>query len=118
MKARFLLVLALVVSSFASEAPQISADLGACSADFRVSDAAGKPVYDATVHAYIKYGAFGIRKLDMEVHTDADGHARLVGMPERTKGSLTINVKKGNLSRDVTFDPTRQCHAVYDVVLK
>ena len=38
------------------EVPALKAGLGTCAADFVVKDADGKPVYQATIHAKIRYG--------------------------------------------------------------
>src|SRR3954471_13624303 len=114
--------LSLILSLFSTvalgaDAPSISADLGPCSARFTVTDGA-KPLYDAKVRTRIKYGAFGIRKLDLEVGTDANGKASVVGLPNLTKQPITFEIGKDNISRTVIFDPSQKCEATYDVALR
>ena len=48
----------------------LKAGLGDCSADFVVKDADGMPAYGATVHVRVRYGAFGIKRADLEVLAD------------------------------------------------
>lgn len=116
------LKLALIVMLFSSMAvcadiPSVSADLGPCSARFTVTDGA-KPIYDAKIRSRIKYGAFGVRKLDLEVGTDANGKAAVVNLPNLSKQPIAFEVMKGDISRRVIFDPSQKCDATYDVALE
>src|ERR1700691_2515864 len=63
--------------------PAIDGGIGTCSADFIVNDADGKPVYAATIKVHIEYGFMYLRKLDLQVGTNADGKARVTGFPDR-----------------------------------
>jgi hypothetical protein len=112
------LILALTSSfAFAADVPSISADLGPCSARFTVTDGA-KPIYDAKVRTRIKYGSFGIRKIDLEIGTDANGKADVLKLPNLSKQPIVFEVVKGDISRTVIFDPSQQCEATYDVALR
>jgi hypothetical protein len=112
------LLLALAIPGFAADPPKISADLGSCSADFHVIDAAGKPVYNALVHTLIRSGAFAIRKLDLEIRTDSDGRASIIGLPEVPKRPITFEISNGTMTSSVAFEPDKQCRAKYEVSLK
>jgi len=68
------------------EIPVLKANLGDCSADFLVRDADGKPVYNATVHVRVRYGAFSVKRSDLEIGTNADGKARIEGLPNKAIG--------------------------------
>jgi hypothetical protein len=105
------------VAALAADVPSISADLGPCSARFTVTDGA-KPVYDAKVRTRIKYGAFGVRKLDLEVGTDSNGKAAVVKLPNFAKQPITFEIEKDNVSRTVIFDPAQKCDAAYEVALR
>ncbi len=110
----FLLALALG----ASEAPKISADLGNCSAEFHVVGGDTKPVYNARVHTLIKYGAFGMRKTELEVRTDSNGQAVVVNLPNYSKKPISFDVSNGAANSTVEFSPDKTCHAKYEVTLK
>lgn len=113
-----LLVFCLSAAAFASDAPRISADLGNCTADFHVTGADSKPIYNARVHTLIKYGAFSMRKTELEVRTDANGEASVINLPNFAKKPITFDVSNGSASSTVEFSPGSQCHAKYDISLK
>lgn len=115
-----MLLFLLFVSSvaFAADAPKISADLGSCSANFHVLDATGKPIYNARIHTLVRSGAFGFHKLDLEIRTDSDGRATIVGLPELPKRPITFDISNGTQTSSVAFEPDKQCLAKYEVSLK
>ena len=87
-----LLAVALSISAFSQTpapdpkvVPVIDGGIGACSADFTVTDADGAPVYAAKIKVHIAYGFMYARKLDLEVGTNVDGKARFTGLPDRVK---------------------------------
>ena len=51
------------------EVPALKAGLGTCAADFVVKDGDGKPVYQAMIHAKIRYGAFSVKRMDVTGHS-------------------------------------------------
>ena len=63
--------------------PVVKAESGPCTADFVVSDAAGKGIYDAKVQIQIKYRFGGFHRIDATVGTNVDGEARIEGLPEQ-----------------------------------
>jgi len=99
------------------EVPVISARAGDCSADFTVRDADGKPIYNATIHVRVRYGFLGIKRTDLEVGTNADGKARVEGLPDDAR-TLIYSVTRGELKAEVAQDPSRRCEVVFDVSLK
>lgn len=113
-----ILLLLFAIPALAADPPKVSADLGTCSADFHVADAAGKPIYNALVKTQVRSGAFGIKKLDLEIHTDADGLASIVGLPEVPKRPITFDISSGTLSSSLPFEPDKRCKAKFEVVLK
>ncbi len=97
---------------------EISADLGPCEADFKVTDLAGKPLYNAKIQTQVRYGFLGARKLDLEVGTDSNGQARFVKLPAQAKkGPMTFTITHGELSAEFSYDPVTNCHAEYVVPL-
>ena len=97
------------------EVPKVDAGAGACWVDFSVSYD-HKPVYNAKVHAQVRYGVF--HKTDVEVGTNYEGKARISGLPEKVrKPPLTFEVSRGNQFTAITHDPATNCHASYEVVL-
>jgi hypothetical protein len=112
------LVLVLSMTAMATDAPKISAELGSCSADFHVTDAAAKPIYNASVHTLVRSGAFGLRKLDLEIRTDSDGRASITGLPEVPKRPIVFDISNGALTSSVPFEPDKRCKAQFEVTLK
>ncbi len=97
--------------------PQISAELGHCSAEFKVTDMGGKPVYNAKIATQIRYGIFGTRKLDLEVGTDATGRAKFVKLPAQAKRPITFTISHGQDNTEIGYDPATNCAASYVVPL-
>ena len=95
----------------------IDAKLGGCSADFTVKDATGKPVYNAVVHVRIRYGLMGVKRMDLEVGTNSDGQARVVGLPTKAR-PLVFDISKGDTKASVTQDLNASCQATHEVGLK
>lgn len=114
----FLAVSSVAVAGPQQEIPHIEADLGNCRALFTVRDGSKKPIYNAKVDVTIHYGFLNKRKLDLEVATNADGKARVNGLPNFTKKPLDFVVHSGTVSTTVADDPTATCDAKFDVVLK
>ena len=100
-----------------NDATVIDAKLGPCSSDFTVTDAAMKAVYDASVHVRVRYGAFGVKRMDLEVGTSPDGKARVTGLPSKAR-PLAYDISKGEQHASVTQDVAVACNAKYDVTLK
>lgn len=104
-------------SSPQQELATIDAKLGACSADFTVKGADGAPIYAASIHVRIRYGAMSVKRMDLEIATGSDGKARVVGLPAKAK-PLTYDIKKGDLKSTVSQNLATACHGTYDVTLK
>ena len=98
--------------------PSVDAAIGTCSADFTVTDADNKPVYNAKVKVRIAYGAFSIRKLDLEVATNIDGKARFTGLPNRLKRPLVFQASEGDREAEATDDVENTCKAQLTLTLK
>lgn len=97
---------------------QISADLGSCSATIHVTGTDSKPLYAAKVTTRIRYGAFGVKRLDLEAFTGADGQVKLTHLPEVLKKPMYIHVSKDNKDEMVEFKPSERCEATFDVQLR
>jgi len=97
---------------------EISADLGTCSALVTVTGTDSKPIYNAKVTTRIRYGALGVKKLDLETFTSAAGQVKIVKLPEVPKKPIYIYVSKDDKLEMVEFTPDVHCRATFDVVLK
>lgn len=73
----------------------LDARLGPCSAEFTVTDADAKPVYAALVHVRLRYGAMGLKRMDLELGTDVKGFARVQGLPAKAR-PLTWEITKAD----------------------
>ena len=91
--------------------------MGSCSAEFTVTTPDQKPVYAAKMLARIQYGLMGVKRLDLEAYTDAQGHLKITKLPEVVKKPLYIHLQKGDKEQIVTFRPEANCHAHFNVVL-
>jgi hypothetical protein len=98
--------------------PVIDGGIGACSAEFTVTDAAGAPVYAATIKVHIAYGFMYLHKLDLQVGTNASGQARFIGLPERTKQGLFFTASEGGREGSAFDDPAKTCKASFTVALQ
>src|ERR1700680_2918064 len=98
--------------------PVVDGGIGACSADFTVTDAAGAPVYAAKIKVHIAYGFMYARKLDLEVGTNVDGKARFTGLPDRVKHGLFFEASEGDRTPSVLDQPATICKAQFTVALR
>ncbi|HET6175648.1 MAG TPA: hypothetical protein VFE61_01870 [Candidatus Sulfotelmatobacter sp.] len=99
--------------------PVLDGDAGPCSADFTITDASGAPVYAAKIKVHIAYRFGGFHKLDLEVSTNADGKARVTGLPDRVKrDGLTFNASEGDRTGEAFDDPGKTCQAQFTIALK
>ncbi len=71
-----------VLANNSPEVPVVDGKVGSCKADFTVNDEAGKPIYNATIKVTLRYGLFNKRRMDLEIGTNSDGKARIVGLPD------------------------------------
>ena len=97
---------------------EISADLGICSALITVTGIDLKPVYGAKITARVRYGLLGVKKLDLEAYTGADGKLRITNLPEVLKKPMYIYISKDDKQETEEFKPNVRCHATFDVQLK
>ncbi len=102
----------------ATDVPVIKAELGPCTADFTVTDAANQPLYDAKIHLTVRYGFMSKRKSDLDIGTNSDGKARVEGLPDKVKKAIEIKVSHGNLVKMMAHDPGLDCQAAFNVALQ
>jgi hypothetical protein len=98
--------------------PVVDGEIGPCSADFTITDSAGAPVYAAKIKVHIAYGFISVRKLDLEVGTNADGRARFTGLPNRLKRGLNFHATEGDRSGEAFDDPANTCKAQFVIALQ
>ena len=98
--------------------PVIDGGIGPCTADFTVTDASNAPLYDAKIRVHIAYGFMSTHKLDLEIGTNADGKARVTGLPERTKRPFSFQISQGDRSAEVFDDPAKTCKAQFTAALE
>lgn len=97
---------------------EISADLGTCSALITVTGSDLKPVYAAKMATRIRYGPLGVKKLDLEAFTGADGQLKITNLPEVVKKPMYIYISKDGKQQMVEFRPDLRCHATFTVELR
>jgi len=111
------LAFAAAQSANPQEVPVLKANLGSCSADFTVRGADGQAVYNATIHVRVRYGFMSLKRSDLEIGTNADGKARIEGLPSKAK-PLAYEIRKEAAMAAVTQDVEAMCTASFDVALK
>ena len=101
------------------QVPVMDGGAGPCALDLTVLGADGKPVYDATVKVHIGYGFAGVRKLDLQAGTNADGKVRFTGLPARVhRPPLEFFASKGALQATLQYDPRDECQAKHEITLQ
>jgi hypothetical protein len=98
--------------------PVIDGGIGPCTADFTITDADGKPLYDAKIRVHIAYRFLNAHKLDLEVGTNADGKARFTGLPDKIKHGINFYATQGDLQAEAFDDPATNCKAVFALALR
>ena len=98
--------------------PSVDGGLGRCVANFTVTDSNKKPIYNAKIDVVLRYGLGGLHKSALQVGTNSDGKARVIGLPERSKKSLEFRITSGELSKTILLDPSLKCDAAFDVSLE
>lgn len=99
------------------EVPVLKANLGDCAADFVVRGADGRPVYNATIHVRVRYGFMNVKRSDLEIGTNAEGKARIEGLPSKAK-PLAYDIRKDTATAAVMQDVETMCKASFDIALK
>src|SRR5580693_7309524 len=98
--------------------PVIDGSIGPCSADFTVTDSAQAPVYNARIKVHVAYRFMSLHKLDLEVGTNADGKARFIGLPDKTKQGLFFHASEGSREASAFDDPAKTCKSDLTVALE
>jgi hypothetical protein len=55
--------------------------------------------------------------MDLEIGTNGDGKARIIGLPDSPKKPLEFQIKSGTVTKSIEDDPSANCTAVYEVTL-
>ena len=91
---------------------------GPCTADFVVTDAGGKGIYNAKIEIQIRYGfSGGFHRIDATVGTNSDGKARMEGLPGQIKRTAEFEISYNGQSKSIPYDPLANCHPQEKVVL-
>lgn len=98
--------------------PVVKGGAGPCSADFTITGAEKKPLYDAKIQILLKYGFAGMRRLDLTVGTNADGKARFEGLPNKVRQPAEFEVRHAEKKKSVPFDPVKKCNPTHEVTLE
>lgn len=98
--------------------PVIDGGIGPCTADFTITDADGKPLYDAKIRVHIAYRFLNAHKLDLEVGTNADGRARFTGLPDKIKHGIYFYATQGDLQAEAFDDTANNCKAAFALALR
>jgi hypothetical protein len=102
----------------AQQIPVMDGGAGPCSLLLTVRAPDTKPVLAANVKVHIAYGFAGIRKLDLEAYTNADGKLKFTGIPSKVKDPpLQFQATKDQLTGVATYNPATECEAQHDLPL-
>lgn len=101
-----------------AQVPVMDGGAGPCSLELTIHDMDAKPVYAATVKVHVAYGFGGIRKLDLQAGTNADGKVKFTGLPARVRRPpLEFQIAKDKLEGLATYDPASECKAQRGVTI-
>jgi len=100
-----------------NQVPVISADLGECTAEIRVTNVKDKPIYNADVSVEIKYGFGGFHHSTLDVYTNVDGKVRFEGLPRKSRGPYAFTATYQGRQTTVIVEPRDNCHGSYTAVL-
>lgn len=103
-------------SPVAPQAGVVDGGAGPCSADFVVTDASGKGIYNVKIEIEVRYGLFGAHHLGLMINTGAQGKARMQGLPFKIKGAPEFKLSYENQNKLLTFDPLSDCQSHHDVI--
>jgi hypothetical protein len=96
--------------------PVVDGEAGPCSVEFIALDSNGKSVYGARITVHIEFGFLGLKELDLQVTTNADGIARFEGLPDETESVLFFEAFTESLKGVAVFNPSYKCsgrHSIY-----
>jgi hypothetical protein len=112
------LSIALCIGAFGQDSiPTVDAEAGPCSVEFTAYDGSGHPVYGAQIQVHVDYGIFGLRQLDLQVGTDADGRARFEGLPDDTDGVLFFEANTDRLKGVAVYYPAFECRGRHTIFM-
>jgi hypothetical protein len=97
---------------------EISADLGTCSALIIVTGIDMTPIYGAKITTRVRYGLLGVKRLDIEAFTGANGQVKITNLPEVLKKPMYIYINKDGKQEIVEFKPGVHCRATFNVQLR
>jgi hypothetical protein len=100
------------------DVPSIAAEAGPCSVEMTVTAESGKPVYAALIRVRVSYGFLGIRRVDLEVGTNAEGKAKFVGLPQDGERVLYFRAAKGGLKGAAVHSTAQDCDARHSIILR
>lgn len=98
--------------------PSVDGALGPCSVEFTTADGNGNAIAGATLRLHLAYGFAGVRRLDLEVTTNAEGKARFTGLPDNLKQGLFFRGFKDDREGTAFYEPKKGCKAQHTMVLE
>jgi hypothetical protein len=60
----------------------------------------------------------GVKRLDLEAFTGADGQVRITHLPQALKKPMYIHISKDDKEELVEFKPNVRCRATFNVQLR
>jgi hypothetical protein len=102
-----------------SPVPVIDGGVGPCSLELTVTGDDSKPVNAANVKVHIAYGFMGVRRLDLEAYTNADGRVNFTGLPARVhQPPLEFRAAKDQAVGTAAYDPASECNGKHGIPLR
>jgi len=99
------------------EVPLIDGGMGTCSVNFTVTDSEKRPIYSAKIDVIVYYGFMRLHKTELQIGTNSEGKARVIGLPEKVKKPLEFHITSGLLSKTIMHNPSTKCDAAIEVAL-
>ena len=113
----FALVMLVSHTSAQDMVPVVNGGAGPCSVEFIALDGDVKPVYGAVITVHVEYGFLGLKELDLQVATNADGVAQFSGLPEDTDGAYFFEAFTESLKGVAVYNPDHECRGRHNIYM-
>jgi hypothetical protein len=100
---------AVVAMAAEVEIPVLNAQLGKCSVNFTVRDPENNPLYNAKIRTDLSHGFLRLRHISLEVSTNSDGKAKIIGLPSSPKKAFEFRIISGKYYIKANSFPSSKC---------
>ena len=100
------------------DVPSIDAEAGPWSVDDSHGWIRRAGLRELPIRVRVSYGFLGVRRVDLEIATNAEGKAKFVGLPQDGERILYFRATKGRLKGVAVHSTGQNCEARHLIVLR